>query len=136
LSIDQLLKRLRKLCPRRGGALGGDTTNSQLDMSFTRHRPLCLGLGYDTANRRTSITYPNGVVTTTGFDAANEILSLSYDHGATHIGDLAYTYDTGGRQISESGSFAQINTPTAIAAMTYCCLRHNVPERRVGVVES
>ena len=25
LSIDQLLKRLRKLCPRRGGALDGDT---------------------------------------------------------------------------------------------------------------
>lgn len=78
-----------------------------------------LGLGYDAANRRTSITYPNGVVTTTGFDAANEVLSLSYDHGVTYIGDLAYTYDTGGRQITESGSFAQVNTPAAVAAMTY-----------------
>jgi RHS repeat-associated protein len=78
-----------------------------------------LGLGYDTANRRISITYPNGVVTTTGFDAANEILSLSYDHGATHIGDLAYTYDVGGRQSAESGSLAQFNTPAAVATMTY-----------------
>ena len=62
---------------------------------------------------------PNGVVRTYSFDAADELRSLNYDLGATHIGDLAYTYDAAGRRISRSGSMATMPMPPSVASTAY-----------------
>lgn len=71
-----------------------------------------VGLQYDSANRLQTLTLPNGIVQTYGFDAANELSSISYDRGATHVGDLAYTYDGAGRRNGQSGSLATLVLPS------------------------
>jgi YD repeat-containing protein len=78
-----------------------------------------VGLAYGAANRKSSVTLPNGVVATPTFDAANQLLALSYDHSGTHIGDLAYTYDAAGHRITQSGSLATINVPASVSSATY-----------------
>jgi RHS repeat-associated protein len=78
-----------------------------------------IGLAYDAANRKSSVTLPNGIVATPTFDAANQLLALSYDLSGTHIGDLAYTYDSAGRRITQSGSLATLNVPTSVASASY-----------------
>ena len=78
-----------------------------------------VSIGYDAANRRSSVTLPNGIVATPQFDAENELVALNYDLGATHIGDLAYGYDLAGRRSSQSGSLASLNLPASITSATY-----------------
>lgn len=81
-------------------------------------------LGYDNANRRTSTTLPNGVVESYGFSFADELTSINYDKGATHIGDLAYGYDTAGRRTSQSGSLAKLLMPTTVTTTSYDAANH------------
>jgi RHS repeat-associated protein len=78
----------------------------------------CL-IGYDNANRRTSLTLPNGVVVAYGYDAASRVTSITYTQGQTTIGNLTYTYDANGRRNSMGGSLAKVNLPAAIASATY-----------------
>ena len=78
-----------------------------------------VGLAYDVANRRTSTTLPNGIVAGYGYDDADQLLSMSYDLAATHIGDLAYTYDVAGRRSGQSGSLASLLMPASVNSASY-----------------
>ena len=78
-----------------------------------------VGINYDNANRLSTLTLPNGIVQTYGFDAANELTTISYDLGSTHVGDLAYGYDTAGRRTGRSGSLASLVAPTAVSGATF-----------------
>jgi len=78
-----------------------------------------VSFGYDNANRRTSITLPNGIVKSLTYDNVNELLSITFDKGTTHIGDLAYTYDSAGRRISQSGTLAKLLIPSGISSASY-----------------
>jgi YD repeat-containing protein len=49
-------------------------------------------IAYDSANRRTSLTLPNGVVTEYAYDAACRLTGLAYKLSGTPIGTLTYTY--------------------------------------------
>jgi YD repeat-containing protein len=41
---------------------------------------------YDNANRRSTLTLPNGVVTEYGYDAASQLTGLTYKLGGTTLG--------------------------------------------------
>jgi RHS repeat-associated protein len=55
--------------------------------------------GYDAAHRRSSMSYPNGVVTSYAYDELNRLLRLKADRGATPITDFQYAYDVAGNRI-------------------------------------
>jgi len=74
---------------------------------------------YDSDNRRTSLTLPNGVVTTYTYDTASQLIGITYDSGANALGSLSYSYDLTGRRTSVGGSLATLNLPNAISAATY-----------------
>jgi RHS repeat-associated protein len=76
-------------------------------------------LTYDAVNRRDTVTLPNGIVGTYGFDDADQLLSIVYDKGATHIGDVAYTYDLAGRRVGHTGSLAKLLMPATVSAAVY-----------------
>ena len=76
-------------------------------------------IGYDNANRRTSLTLPNGIVAAYGYDAASRVTSITYTQGQTTIGNLTYTYDANGRRTSMGGSLARVNLPAAVSSATY-----------------
>jgi RHS repeat-associated protein len=78
-----------------------------------------IGFNYDAANRRTGVILPNGITTTYGYDNGDQLLSIAYDKGATHIGELTYSYDSMGRRIGMGGSFAKLLMPSTIASATY-----------------
>ncbi len=88
---------------------GYDNANRLLAIS---QGTVSVGIHYDNANRLQTVTLPNGIVQTYGFDAANQLQSISYDNGATHIGDLAYTYDGASRRNGQSGSLATLVMPS------------------------
>ena len=74
---------------------------------------------YDNADRRSTLTYPNGIVATYGYDNANQLTSLAYASNSNPVGDLTYTYDLAGERISVGGSWARIGLPQALASATY-----------------
>ena len=76
-------------------------------------------IGYDDADRRASLTLPNGNNVVYSYNAASELLSLTYKQGATVIGDLTYTYDAAGNRIKQGGSFARSTIPPALATASY-----------------
>jgi RHS repeat-associated protein len=78
-----------------------------------------VGFGYDNANRRTTLTLPNGIVVEYGYDNANELTGLTYKNGGTTLGALTYSYDNAGRRTQVAGSYARTNLPTAMASATY-----------------
>ncbi|MGH8397449.1 MAG: RHS repeat-associated core domain-containing protein [Gammaproteobacteria bacterium] len=75
--------------------------------------------GYDNANRRTTLTLPNGIQLTYGFDNANELTGLTYKLGATTVGSLTYGYDNDGRIVSRGGTLDSTNLPAALASASY-----------------
>jgi RHS repeat-associated protein len=74
---------------------------------------------YDNANRRTTLTLPNGVVTEYGYDAASQLTGLTYKLGGTTLGGLAYTYDAAGRRAVVGGTWARTGLPAAVNSATY-----------------
>ena len=76
-------------------------------------------IGYDDADRRTSVTYPNTNSITYAYNAASEFTSLTYKQGATTLGDLTYTYDAAGNRIKTGGTFARSNIPPALTTTNY-----------------
>ncbi|GGA37703.1 RHS repeat-associated core domain-containing protein [Dyella nitratireducens] len=71
-------------------------------------------LAYDADNRRTALTLPNGITVTYGYDIASELTGLTYTQGnGNTLGNLTYAYDSDGRVISKSDTFATDALPTA-----------------------
>jgi RHS repeat-associated protein len=56
------------------------------------------GFGYDTASHRTTMTYPNGVVTSYGYDTESRLTSVSASLGSTPITSLGYVLDAVGNR--------------------------------------
>ena len=77
-------------------------------------------IGYDNANRRASLTLPNGVVVAYGYVAASRVTSITYTQGQTTIGNLTYTYDANGRRTSMGGSLAKVNLPADLFGDLQC----------------
>lgn len=82
-------------------------------------RELRSGYQYDNANRRTSLTLPNGVTVGYSFDNDARITGLTYSAGSTQLGNLTYGYDADGRVTSKNGTLAAINLPTAVSGNTF-----------------
>ena len=76
-------------------------------------------MGYDNADRRTSLTLPNTNNVTSAYDAASQLTSLTYKKGATVLGDLTYTYDAAGNWIKTGGAFARTTIPPALTTVSY-----------------
>ena len=76
-------------------------------------------IGYDDADRRTSVTYPNTNSITYAYNVASELTSITYKQGATTLGDLTYTYDAAGNRIKTGGIFARSNLPPALTTTNY-----------------
>jgi RHS repeat-associated protein len=57
-----------------------------------------IGFGYDTPSRRTSMTYPNGVVTTYGYDTESHLTSLGASLSGTPITSFSYILDSVGNR--------------------------------------
>ena len=76
-------------------------------------------IGYDDADRRTSLTYPNGNKIEYAYDAASQLTSITYKDDTTTLGDLTYTYDAAGNRIKTGGSFARTNIPPALSTTSY-----------------
>jgi RHS repeat-associated protein len=70
-------------------------------------------LAYDNANRRSSLTLPNGVVTTYAYDSANELTGLTYKNSSgTTLASTSYTYDAAGQRLTRTGGFGSDRLPT------------------------
>ena len=78
-----------------------------------------VAIGYDDADRRTSVTYPNTNSITYAYNVASELTTVTYKKGATTLGTLTYTYDAAGNRIKTGGTFARSNIPPALASTTY-----------------
>ncbi len=72
-----------------------------------------VGFLYDTANRPTTVTLPNGITETYGYDNASQLLAIVYKKAdGTTIGDLAHTYSPG-------GNLARTGFPAALPDQQY-----------------
>jgi RHS repeat-associated protein len=90
----------------------------------TRYQQIAQGsttvsFGYDSANRRTSLTLPNGIVVSYGYDTASELTGLTYTLGSNTLGNLTYSYDLAGRRTSVGGSYGSTNLPNIVSATAY-----------------
>jgi RHS repeat-associated protein len=70
-----------------------------------------VSFGYDAANRRTSLTLPNGIVVEYGYDDASRLTAITYKNGGTTLGNITYGYDFAGRRTKVGGSFARTSLP-------------------------
>jgi RHS repeat-associated protein len=78
-----------------------------------------VGLQYDSASRRQSVTLPNGVIVANAYDAAGHINGVTYQKGANILGNLSYVYDGVGRSSGLSGSLARAGLPGAVNSANY-----------------
>jgi len=78
-----------------------------------------VSFGHNNANRRTTLTLPNGIVTSYSYDGALQLTGLSYSLGQTTLGNLTYAYDNAGRRSAISGSFASTGLPLAANQAAY-----------------
>jgi len=76
-------------------------------------------LYYDADGRRTSVTLPNGITKDYTYDTSSQLTAIAYTLGALTLGNLAYSYDLGGRRISVGGSLARTGMPAAVASANY-----------------
>ncbi len=98
-----------------------------------------VGINYDHADRRTSLTLPNGVTVGYSVDNDSRITGLTYSAGNTQLGNLTYGYDADGRVTSKNGTLAAIGLLSAVNGdtfnanngMTYPFLKPN-PRKRNG----
>jgi len=59
------------------------------------------------------------VAITYGYDDASELTGLTYTLGTSTLGNLTYSYDAGGRRISQGGSYAQTELPSSVSSSSY-----------------
>jgi RHS repeat-associated protein len=78
-----------------------------------------VSFNYDNADRRSSITLPNGVVANYQYDNSSRLIGITYQRGGSSLGGVVYAYDPLGRRIQVSGSLIQSGMPQAVASATY-----------------
>jgi RHS repeat-associated protein len=76
-------------------------------------------LAYDNADRRTSLTLPNGIVVEYAYDDDSRLTGLTYTQGMSTLGTLTYGYDANGQRTSVGGTYARTGLPAALASATY-----------------
>ncbi len=76
-------------------------------------------LNYDNANRRSTLTLPNGVLLQYSFDTASHLTNMIYSFGSTVLGDLSYSYDAAGRRTQVGGSLARTGFPQPVTSAIY-----------------
>lgn len=59
-------------------------------------------LGYDDASRRTSLAYPNGIVTSYTYDSLSRLTNLSAMRAGAAVDQWGYTYDLVGNRTSKT----------------------------------
>ena len=74
---------------------------------------------YDTLDRRTRLTLPNGVATEYIYDAASRLTELIYRNTTGVLGNLTYQYDATGNRTQVGGSFARTLLPDPVASASY-----------------
>jgi RHS repeat-associated protein len=60
------------------------------------------GFGYDTLNRRTSLTKPNGVNTSYSYDSLSRLLNILHKTGLTTVDGASYIYDNAGNRTAKT----------------------------------
>jgi hypothetical protein len=85
---------------------------------------VAVGWSYDTANRFTGISLPNGIRNTVVPDAADGTTSITYAKGATTIGSVTYGYDGDGRRNSASGTLVRPILDAGLTGTTYDAGNH------------
>jgi RHS repeat-associated protein len=81
---------------------------------------LAVGLGYDNANRRTGLTYPNGTSTAYAYDDASRLTTINHMGPSGIIEALTYQYDAAGNRTSLTRNNAAASLlPNAVASATY-----------------
>ena len=78
-----------------------------------------VSIAYDHADRRTSLTLPNGIVVEYGYDDSSRLTGLTYKQSGSTIGTLTYAYDANGQRTSAGGTYARTGLPAALASATY-----------------
>ena len=78
-----------------------------------------MAINYDNANRRTTLTLPNGIELAYGYDNANELTGLTYTLGTSTVGTMTYGYDGDGRIVTRGGTLDVTNLPVALASASY-----------------
>ena len=75
-----------------------------------------ISIAYDSANRRSGLSLPNGIRIAYAWDAANQLTSITYRKADNSlIGDLGYSYDAAGQRSTIGGSLAATNLPDSVA---------------------
>lgn len=78
-----------------------------------------VAISYDTADRRSSLTLPNGLVLSYSYDNSNAVTGMSYSLAGTSVAGLSYSYDSAGRVASRSGTLDTLLTPAQVGASSY-----------------
>ncbi len=78
-----------------------------------------LAIAYDLADRRTTLTLPNGIAVGHAYDVASQLTGLTYTHGAATLGTLTYSYDLAGRRTGVGGTWARTGLPATMSTATY-----------------
>jgi len=110
------------------GLRAGMTATGQATVSYTydaanrlttiAQGAASVGFLYDQADRRTRVTLPNGLQLRYAYDAASQLTQIQIHNGTAEVGRIDYAYDTGGRRISQSGTWARSGLPMALASTT------------------
>ena len=78
-----------------------------------------MAFSYDNANRRGTLTLPNGITASYSYDIDSHLTGISYSLGGNAIGDLTYAYDSLGHRVGMGGSLATMNPPQPVTSATY-----------------
>ncbi len=62
-----------------------------------------VGFTFDNANRRATLTLPNGIVGSYTYDSASQLTGITYTNGTTTVGNLTYSYDSAARRTTVGG---------------------------------
>ena len=77
--------------------------------SITNPNGETTAFAYDALGRRTSMTHDNGMVTNYSYDAASQLLSLVHQLGATTVNSFTYTYDKVGNRKTKADNNGTAN---------------------------
>ena len=76
-------------------------------------------IAYDNADRRNTLTLPNGIVLAYTYDIDSHVTAMTWTLASNPVGDLEYSYDADSRVIEKTGSFAQTGLPQAVTGNTF-----------------